>query len=114
MTSCAFLLADNFYAKVLGTNDEYYIETYSNQAVKLQPATRGSEMCHQTIPTSSTATVWEAELEPGSDSQSGIKLYTMSNGSKWYLRVPVDGEQPDLVCSDHMNHVSTQKINYQQ
>jgi hypothetical protein len=96
---------------VLGINDQYYIERYSNPAVKLQPAIGGSDMCHQTIPTSSTATVWVAELEPGSDSQSGIKLYTMSNGSKWYLRVPaVHGEQPDLVCSDHMNHVSTHAV----
>ena len=92
---------------MLGTNDHYYIERYSNQADRLQPATGDSEVCHQAIPTSSTATVWVAEPVPGGDSVTGIKLYTMSNGNKWYLRVPDDPDkQPDLVCSDHFDHVS--------
>ena len=92
---------------MLATNDHYYIERYSNQADRLQPATGGSEVCHQAIPTSSTATVWEAELT-GGDSVTGIKLFTTdSDNNKWYLRVPGNiDEQPDLVCSDHINHVS--------
>ena len=70
-------------------------------------------MCHQAIPTSSTATVWEAELTPGGDSVTGIKLFTRdSNKNKWYLRVPGDiNEQPDLVCPDHINDVSRSIIN---
>ena len=93
---------------MLATNDHYYIERYSNQADRLQPATGGSEVCHQAIPTSSTATVWEAERTPGGDSVTGIKLFTTdSNGNKWYLRVPGNiDEQPDLVCPDHISHVS--------
>ena len=98
-----FFFADNFYARVLGTNDQYYIERYSNQTDKLQPATGDPNECHQAIPTSSTATIWVAERMPGGDSVTGIKLYTMSNGNKWYLRVPGGfDEQPDLVCSDHI------------
>ena len=93
---------------MLGTNDRYHIERYNNESDKLQPANGGSEVCHQAIPLSSTATEWVAE--PSGGSQSGIKLFTTnSSGNKWYLRVPLsnfDGEQPDLVCPDHMNHVS--------
>ena len=92
---------------MLGTNDQYHIERYNNQNDKLQPATGGSEVCHQAIPTSSTATVWVAERGPGGDSQSGIKLFTTnSNGNKWYLRMSAFGGEADLVCPAHVNHVS--------
>ena len=98
---------------MLATNDHYYIERYSNQTDRLQPATGGSEVCHQAIPTSSTATVWVAERTPGGDGVTGVKLFTTdSNGNKWYLRVPAyPDEQPDLVCLDHINHVSISVIN---
>ena len=104
-------LADNFCAKVLGENDQYHIERYNDESDKLQPAIGGPENCHQAIPVSSTATVWIAEpAESSGDSLSGIKLFTTnSSGNKWYLRVPAfnsGGEQPDLVCPDHNNHVS--------
>ena len=92
---------------MLGTNDQYHIERYNNQTDKLQPATGGSEVCHQAIPTSSTATVWEAERTPGGDSVTGIKLFTTdSNENKWYLRMSAFGGEADLVCPAHVNHVS--------
>ena len=95
---------------MLGTNDRYHIERYNNESDKLQPANGGSEVCPQAIPLSSTATEWVAEHEQDSDSQSGIKLFTTnSSGDKWYLRVPFsnsNGEQPDLVTTDHESHVS--------
>ena len=101
------LFADNFHAKVLGTNDQYHIERYNNQTDKLQLATGGSGVCHQAIPTSSTATVWEAERTPGGDSVTGIKLFTTdSNENKWYLRMSAFGGEADLVCPAHVNHVS--------
>ena len=109
MIQCStFSIADNFYAKVLGENDKYHIERYNNQSDKLQPATGGAGVCHQAIPVSSTMTIWEAEYDSTSgDSQTGIKLFTtnISDNTKWYLRVPLDG-QPELVCQDHMNVVS--------
>ena len=107
LLSYGTIFADNFHAKVLGTNDQYHIERYNNQTDKLQPATGGSEVCHQAIPTSSTATVWVAERTPGGDSVTGIKLFTTdSNGNKWYLRMSAFGGEADLVCPAHVNHVS--------
>lgn len=100
------MLADNFYVKLLGPTDQYCIERYNNQADKLQPANGGSEVCHQSIPTSNTVTVWEVECGPSGDSQSGIKLFaTNSSGIKWYLRMGAFGGEADLVCQSHVNHV---------
>ena len=100
-------LADNFHVKLLGVSDQYHIQRYNNQSHKLQPANGGSEVCHQAIPTSSTTTVWVAERGPSGSSQSGVKLSTTNNsGTKWYLRALFLGGAADLVCSDHVNHVS--------
>ena len=101
------LLADNYHVKLLGANDQYHIVRYNNQSDKLQPATGGPGVCHQAIPTSSTATVWIAERGPSGNSQTGIKLFTTNgSGNKWYLRMSAFGGEADLVCPDHVNHVS--------
>ena len=101
------ILIDNFCVKLLGQTNQYYIEQYNNRSSRLQPANGGSEVCHRAIPTSSSPTVWTAELGPTGNSQTGIKLFTTNgSGNKWYLRASAFGGAADLVCPDHFNHVS--------
>ena len=52
-----------------------------------------------------------AELGVNGDSQSGIKLFTMNGGDKWYLRAHAFGNSAELVCPDHLNHVSACSYN---
>ena len=86
-----YTFADNFHLAHQGgpvTQPHYHIQRYNDQdeILKLQ-ATSGSSTCIQSIPTSSsTDTIWVAELEDDGDSLSGIKLFTTSSGNKWYLR----------------------------
>ena len=83
--------------KLVGPTDQYYIERYNNPLDKLQPANRGSEVCRQSILVSSTETIWRAERVSSGNSQSGIKLFTIgSSGNKWYLRMPIFDDGPDL------------------
>ena len=97
--------------RLIGQNNQYYIEEYNDQSCRLQPASGGSEVCHQAIPTSSAPTVWTAELGPTGNSQTGIKLFsTDTNGNKWYLRASLYGGAADLVCPDYCTHVSYFKM----
>ena len=98
---------DNFYVRLIGQNNQYYIERYNDQSSRLQPGSGGSAVCQQAIPTSSSPTVWTAELGPTGNSQTGIKLFTTdASGNKWYLRASIFGGAADLVCQDHLNNVS--------
>ena len=90
--------------KLLGPTDHYYIERYNNPSDRLQPASGGTEACEQAIPVSSTETVWIAERGPTGNSQTGIKLFTISSsGDKWYLRMPALDSGANLVCSDQVS-----------
>ena len=102
-------IADNFYlAHCGGTSNQphYYIQRFNDHNQKLQPASGSSIVCIQSVPKSSANTIWMAELGVNGDSQSGIKLFTMNGGDKWYLRAHAFGNSAELVCPDHLNHVS--------
>ena len=51
-----------------------------------------------------------AEVGADGDPQSEIKLFTMNGGVKWYLRAHAFGNSAELVCPDHLNHVSAHDI----
>ena len=91
--------------KLLGVNDQYHINLRdtSSKPTNYNQAIGSSEVCHQSIPTSSIAIVWVAEHGPSGDSQSGVKRFsTNSSGSKWYLGVPVsnfNGEADQLMST---------------
>ena len=77
-TSYYTITIDNFCVKLIGQHNKYYIEQHNDRSRRLQPTNGGSEECHQAIPTSSTQTIWTAELGPSGNSQTGIKINGIS------------------------------------
>ena len=106
-----FLCADNFHLNhqgFTGSEPHYHIQRYNNASEKLQAPTSTTSP-QSTIPTGSAGTLWFAEQSTSGSSQSSIRLYTTSGGTKWYLHAHRFLSSASVVREDHLNNVSDQK-----
>lgn len=107
----AFLCADNFRLNHQGFTasvPHYHIQRYNNASQKLQAPTSTTSP-QSTIPTGSAGTLWFVEQSASGSSQSGIRLYTTSGGTKWYLHAHPFSGSASVVREDHLSNVSDQK-----
>ena len=114
------MLADNFEVKHQGgtaSQPRYYIQRYNNPLLqKLQAPDKSSDCFQTNITTDSTETTWFAEQGENGNSESGIKLYTVTgNGTeeiRWYLRVDAFDASVSLVCDNDLVSMRALKIIY--
>ena len=105
------LCADNFrlyHQGFTGSEPHYHIQRYNNASQKLQAPT-STTSTQSTIPTGSAGTPWFVEQSASGSSQSGIRLYTTSGSTKWYLHAHPLLSSASVVHEDHLGKVSDLK-----